>query len=217
MDNDLIVSGWEGYKDDAIRLRNQYNGHIQKIFDQYGIRDETQLVSGHMIHIRNRLSDGEKEDFSFWNTEKIISKSANDQQMLKLWKKFRLSFFNEWGQALEDFRFDINDANLVLPLKAKASAWYIVAYDTAHGNNRFFLSFPWIVWDTLKSIKREKVFGSVNAFGDQSNILLDPITEHLYREIRGRTSPERNLYQRAYEGCAFYAGNIFVSELCCYV
>lgn len=64
LDSDLVYPGWEECKENAEKIRDEYAHHLQALMDQYGIQDEAQLVSGHMVSIRNRISDGEKEDFS---------------------------------------------------------------------------------------------------------------------------------------------------------
>lgn len=116
----------------------------------------------------------------------------------KIWDRTRKDFFREWGEDMDSFNFEEDDSNLIPPMMAKASAWYQVAYDSEHGNNRFLLSFPWVVWDILKYIKRQQTYGSVDIFGDQSTVALDPITEKLFVEIRDRTKLVQ--FKSAFEG-----------------
>jgi hypothetical protein len=35
--------------------------------------DEAALVSGHMVTIRQRITEMEKDDYSFYNTDKVVA------------------------------------------------------------------------------------------------------------------------------------------------
>lgn len=63
-DSDLIVDGWEKYRRPAEKLHERYCHFIQYMLDQYGIQNEAQLISGHMVSVRNRITQKEKDDFS---------------------------------------------------------------------------------------------------------------------------------------------------------
>jgi len=63
-DADLEVPGWQEYQEVAIVARNKVTHFLQALLDQYGVQDESQLVSGRMVTVRNRISDTEREDFS---------------------------------------------------------------------------------------------------------------------------------------------------------
>lgn len=77
VDPHMKYEGWEDYITSAIQARNIYNSHIQRLLDQYGVQSEAELISGHMVTVKNRLSDGEKEDFSFYNTEVRVFSSIH--------------------------------------------------------------------------------------------------------------------------------------------
>lgn len=45
--------------------------------ENYGIEDEGQLFSGFISVIRNRISDRDTDDMSFYNTNHIIEKKVS--------------------------------------------------------------------------------------------------------------------------------------------
>ncbi len=73
VDADLELSGWQQFRAEAEKTRDRYFSQLQTLLDTYGIEDEASLVSGHILIIRNRICDHEKEDFSFFNTDKVVA------------------------------------------------------------------------------------------------------------------------------------------------
>ncbi|VDK34072.1 unnamed protein product [Anisakis simplex] len=76
LDPMLIFPGWEGYTTIAQLQLDSYNAHIRALLDNYGIQDEGQLISGCISVIRNRISDRDVDDMSFYNTNHVIEKKV---------------------------------------------------------------------------------------------------------------------------------------------
>ncbi|CAK5059197.1 unnamed protein product [Meloidogyne enterolobii] len=65
-----------------------YSANIQNVLDCYGIKAEGELFSGHFASLRNRLSDKDSDDMSFYNTTNAI-----EQQLFSIFSRFRRQFF----------------------------------------------------------------------------------------------------------------------------
>jgi hypothetical protein len=125
-----------------------------------------------MVSIKNRISEQEKEDFSFYNTDKIV-----ELRYGHIFDSFRQEFFkvgdtidelDEFVARLKEFggeaEFKHTDASgrqsvrVNEALLNKAQAWYMVVYGP-HSNSNVtrFRSFPWIVSDILIHLKRRNV------------------------------------------------------------
>lgn len=56
--------------------------------ENYGIRSEGEIMSGCIVEMRNRISDKDQDDMSFYNTNQMI-----ETKMTSLVCKFRETFF----------------------------------------------------------------------------------------------------------------------------
>lgn len=56
--------------------------------EKYGIQTEGELFSGHYLSLRNRISDKDNDDMSFYNTSNLI-----EQNLFEIFAKFRKQFF----------------------------------------------------------------------------------------------------------------------------
>lgn len=56
--------------------------------DSYGIKTEGELFSGHYTSLRNRISDKDNDDMSFYNTSNAI-----ETRLFGVFGKFRKQFF----------------------------------------------------------------------------------------------------------------------------
>lgn len=72
LDVQLETDGWRFFEEEAKRTRDRYVSHLQSLLDTYGVENEAALVSGHMTSIKNRVSERDKDDFSYYNTDKLI-------------------------------------------------------------------------------------------------------------------------------------------------
>ena len=47
-DEELLFDGFEQYVEDALYLRDEYNGELLRLMNRYGVYCEGQLISGHI-------------------------------------------------------------------------------------------------------------------------------------------------------------------------
>ncbi|CAJ0585767.1 unnamed protein product, partial [Mesorhabditis spiculigera] len=143
----LFPEGWNPFEArpekqaEIVRLFKEYSLRMQSLLDEYTITDEAQVVSGHIVSLK-RLTSMEKDDYSFFHTDKIV-----EVRYAAIFTHFRKQFFNEFGdeeRLIED--------GFTEEMELRARQWYAVAYDKH--SSRTFLSFPWVVWDVLASAKR---------------------------------------------------------------
>ncbi|KAL3986069.1 RNA dependent RNA polymerase family protein [Acanthocheilonema viteae] len=181
LDPDLEYPGWERYKNIAQTELDSYHAYIRSIMENYGIEDEGQLFSGFISVIRNRISDRDTDDMSFYNTNHIIEKKIS-----AVFRAYRHRFFDEFGGFLENTLSDHEDnqnGNMrerricicpSLDMKRKASAYYILCYRSASMDTSYrILSFGWLAWDVLCQAKQEVRL----ALGNSVVQSLDPLSE----------------------------------------
>ncbi|CAG9539819.1 unnamed protein product [Cercopithifilaria johnstoni] len=181
LDRDLEYPDWEQYEDVAQKELDFYHSHIRSIMENYGIEDEGQLFSGFISVIRNRISNRDTDDMSFYNTNHIIEKKVS-----AVFRAFRHRFFDEFGGFLENTFSDHEDNQngnaqerriCIYPtssMKQKASAYYILCYRSASMDTSYrILSFSWLVWDILCQVKQEVRLARGNLIVQS----LDPLSE----------------------------------------
>ncbi|EJD73758.1 RNA dependent RNA polymerase [Loa loa] len=181
LDPDLEYPGWEQYQNVAKIQLDSYHSHIRSIMENYGIEDEGQLFSGFISVIRNRISDRDTDDMSFYNTNHIIEKKVS-----AVFRAYRHRFFDEFGGFLESTLPDYDDnqsgnaqerricIHPSLDMKRKASAYYILCYRNASMDTSYrILSFGWLVWDILCHVKQEVRLGRAKPIMQS----LDPLGE----------------------------------------
>ncbi|VDK18533.1 unnamed protein product [Anisakis simplex] len=150
LDPMLIFPGWEGYTTIAQLQLDSYNAHIRALLDNYGIQDEGQLISGCISVIRNRISDRDVDDMSFYNTNHVIEK-----KVASVFRMFRNVFFEEFGGYERCTRVDKersmggnNDEdrriclNPTEGMKQKASAYYITCYSKLQATTKYHFYCP---------------------------------------------------------------------------
>ncbi|KAL3106738.1 hypothetical protein niasHT_012003 [Heterodera trifolii] len=202
---------WPGCEDKeilevAVQQYEAYSANIQNILDCYGIKTEGELFSGHFTALRNRISEKDSDDMSFYNTTNAI-----EQQLFSVFGKFRRQFFelllegqqNRYEEvtvpvyryvrtngAKEVFRRICHDPSDAY--KKLACAYYKISYDSTV---RRLLSFPWLAWDVLNVVRRtNSVRSNLNA--DQRfsfDPLCDRINVHVEEYIHHRKKQFRIL------------------------
>lgn len=109
--------------------------------DNYGIECEGELFSGSFSALRNRLSDRENDDMSYYTTTKVI-----EQRLIGIFGAARKAFFGDLflscteKKKKDKCRIQIENRNLKqyydrvclndapMELKKLASAYYIIGY-----------------------------------------------------------------------------------------
>lgn len=61
---------------------------FQSMMENYGIKTEGEVFSGCIVDMRNRISDKDQDDMSFFNTNQMI-----ETKLTNLFKKYREIFF----------------------------------------------------------------------------------------------------------------------------
>ncbi|XP_023229609.1 probable RNA-dependent RNA polymerase 1 [Centruroides sculpturatus] len=147
IDPDLIYPGWEKYKNSALISRRNYNNFLQILMQRYGIQTEIETISGAFRTLHQRYSY--RNDAS--DAEKLVL-----QYIQTLHKRFKKEFYQEFGISDDTENIDPNIHEEILK---KASAWYVITYNS---NSTQYLSFPWIVSKYLIDLKakqdKEKTF-----------------------------------------------------------
>ncbi|EPB76628.1 hypothetical protein ANCCEY_04258 [Ancylostoma ceylanicum] len=69
-----------------------YGLKSEGIMENYGIKSEAEVFSGCIAEMRNRISDRDQDDMSFFTTNELI-----EQKMTILFREFREGFFEEFG------------------------------------------------------------------------------------------------------------------------
>lgn len=149
----------------AIKLYYRYAAAITSLQDTYGIDSEAELFSGFRINIRNKITDSDDDDMSYYNTDLVIRK-----KLKLLLYNFKIEILNHFG-GIDNFFKDLPQeesneriqAVLETPLavypdslKKFAVASYHISYDLVKRGVFNIYSFPWIFWDVLKKV------GSIN-------------------------------------------------------
>ncbi|XVF85596.1 hypothetical protein PTKIN_Ptkin17bG0129700 [Pterospermum kingtungense] len=141
-DTDLEVDGYLDYVDDALHYKSEYDSKLANLMRYYEVKTEAEMISG-CITKMSKSFDRRRDLETVVLAVKSLRKEAN-------------GWFNE--KPKDDSKSNVQD------LLAKASAWYHVTYhpnlwgiyndatDKVH-----FISFPWIVYDKLIQIKKEKM------------------------------------------------------------
>lgn len=73
---------------DSLACESNNDYILQHLIDEYGISDEASLVSNHMVSIKSRITEQEKDDFSFYNTDKVV-----ELRYRRIFDSFREQFF----------------------------------------------------------------------------------------------------------------------------
>uniref|UniRef100_A0A1I7U5Y1 RNA-directed RNA polymerase n=1 Tax=Caenorhabditis tropicalis TaxID=1561998 RepID=A0A1I7U5Y1_9PELO len=160
IDQDIRIAGSERYKISAEADLANYNGQLRSIMETYGIATEGEIMSGCIVEMRNRISDKDQDDMSFFNTNQMI-----ETRVTTLVCKFREKFFEEFGGfqfvcVLRDHADgDSNCLNWICtePTNAmlqKGAAWYNACYEFAQTSRETRkLSFAWLIFDIIAKIK----------------------------------------------------------------
>ncbi|CAB3404413.1 unnamed protein product [Caenorhabditis bovis] len=155
-DNIDVFFGNEAALRSAIAVRDEYARRIQQLLDEYGIENEASIVSGHAAIIK-RLAGMEKDDYSFYHTDKIV-----ELRYEKLFHSFRQKFFEEFGGE-KAHTVQENRKTYVKCTPAmceKVRQWYYVSYVMPKRNSsgsKIGQSLPWVVWEVLCNLRRNLV------------------------------------------------------------
>ncbi|CAD6191768.1 unnamed protein product [Caenorhabditis auriculariae] len=149
-----VFQGNAHAKVSATRVFEEYARRVQQLLDEYGIEDEASIVSGHAAVIK-RLAGMEKDDYSFYHTDKIV-----ELRYSKIYESFRKKFFEEFGGEEENTVTEYGKSVIrcTPEMHEKVRQWYYVAYVAPRKGDSDVLpgrSLPWIVWEVLGELRRK--------------------------------------------------------------
>ncbi|KAK5967222.1 RNA-dependent RNA polymerase [Trichostrongylus colubriformis] len=166
------------------RIRDEYAAKIQQLLDEYGVCDEASIVSGHIVSLK-RLATMERDDYSFYHTDKIV-----ELRYTRIYHQYRTYFFEEFGGETVVYQRDPSgrcSLRCDSAMEMKALQWYAVCYaeDPRYRPSSPCMSFPWVVWDVLCSFKRNKML-SQNALTSSAHPLADRFSAEIERHVAKR-------------------------------
>ncbi|CAB3407578.1 unnamed protein product [Caenorhabditis bovis] len=185
IDETIYIDGFEKYMMNAKENLARYNAQLRSIMENYGIRTEGEIFSGCIVDMRNRISDKDQDDMSFYNTNQMI-----ETKITNLFKRFRESFFEEFGGYMSHTEATprANDESNILQrqcksptadMMKKAVAWYKACYEEAkktRENKK--LSFAWTVYDVIGMVKQQVTLDSESSIMTSSNPLFAMLDSH---------------------------------------
>ncbi|CAI5441415.1 unnamed protein product [Caenorhabditis angaria] len=175
----------------AVSIRDDYSRRIQQLLDEYGIEDEASIVSGHAAIIK-RLAGMEKDDYSFYHTDKVV-----ELRYEKLFATFRYKFFEEFGGE-DEHTVTENRKRYVrctTAMHEKIRQWYYVSYVMPRKNksgSKVGQSLPWVVWEVLCDLRRKLILDK-----DQPIISIKyPIANRFVEEIQNSIVQKPNEFEK---------------------
>lgn len=154
LDTRLQVVGYEEYLDEAGSIMLFYYDDIWQLMQQYGIKQEAEILSGYLSP----------------NSKKIISREGSgydvQSHLNRTIREIKNSYLNEFWEGFEelgDFRFRTLEVTEVYPeeIYKKASAWYMSAYHhtvsvASSAASTTLSSFPLIVYKILSHLRMQQ-------------------------------------------------------------
>ncbi|KAF8787752.1 RNA-dependent RNA polymerase 1 like protein [Argiope bruennichi] len=143
VDETLVYSGWEHYKDSAEYHRREYTKRIKNILKKYGLQSESEVLTGYV---------GKMNDYTVNRYERDNALSIARTYIIDAIKRFRMEFYKAFD--IEFRTNNIKGSELQKIKYRRASAWYIVTYSDKESP---VLSFPWILHDLLCEIREKNL------------------------------------------------------------
>ncbi|XP_055940784.1 uncharacterized protein LOC129971224 [Argiope bruennichi] len=143
VDETLVYSGWEHYKDSAENHRIKYTNRIKNILKKYGLQNEAEVLTGYV---------GKMNEYSTNRYEADNTLSIARTYIIDAIKRFRVEFYKAFNAEIQTD--NIRESELKEVKYRRASAWYIVTYSNKDSS---VLSFPWILHDLLCEIREKNL------------------------------------------------------------
>ncbi|KAG6545755.1 hypothetical protein Mapa_012716 [Marchantia paleacea] len=142
-DPDLVIRGHGHFLEQALSLKCRYDAKLMKLMNQYGIKDEVEILGGHIVSLSTLYKRRQME---------VVPKILLAFERLRKEARFWFHQFKEWK-------------NLGLDKYVWVSAWYVATYHSEYyGRHKlqysevtnlkvYLISFPWTLSDMLCRIK----------------------------------------------------------------
>ncbi|XP_021339742.1 uncharacterized protein LOC110440958 [Mizuhopecten yessoensis] len=156
----MMYPGYKKYLDSAHMSYDLYNEKVLQLMSLYGIETEAEVVTGAIQKLKKTRGYLQNEKYEI---EKIIQ-----GKMSIIRQKVRADFFEEFSEEGENNSVSADDTKKFL---AKASAWYVVAYDVKSqlvNTGKRLVSFPWIMSEFLSQIKANACLATSEETADKS-------------------------------------------------
>lgn len=149
-DRDLEVDGFEMYVPEAWQLKRVYDVRLAALMDQFDVRVEGEVVTGHFTTVLSKHNSRRRGDL----TDRLRN------QYTSLRNEFRQIFKGEVEEEMSETEQELWEQQQ----ECKASAWYYVTYHPESvkkikeidSGKVLLLSFPWIAVEDLARIKSRK-------------------------------------------------------------
>ncbi|XP_033101390.1 probable RNA-dependent RNA polymerase 1 isoform X2 [Anneissia japonica] len=166
-DPHLLYPGHEEYIEEAERIRNEYSHDLTTIMTQYGIENESEIMSGCLNTLSRRITERNER----FDTERLVAEKVRN-----LRKKYRKKFESDLQKEGIFSKEEIERKRY-----AKASAWYIATYR----RDPELLSFPWVMSDVLAQLKNYRVtFFTVRPL--DKNPVFSSLSNEIYTYSKGQ-------------------------------
>ncbi|CEF65587.1 RNA-dependent RNA polymerase, eukaryotic-type family-containing protein [Strongyloides ratti] len=155
------ITNWNEQYTLATKFYYRYAAAITSLQDTYGIDNEAELFSGFRLNVRNKITDNDDDDMSYFNTDLVIRRKLKlilYNFKIEILKNFGDidKFFNDLPKEESNERIEIvlEQPLAIYPetLKKFVIAAYHVSYDMVKCGAFNIYSFPWIFWDVLKKV-----------------------------------------------------------------
>lgn len=156
---EFLFEGYEDYLQEAVICRDSFNSEIRSLMKKFSVKSEPEVITANLLSYRRM--DGRKSR----DIREAISGSISSiiHHFRKHFKSELRNTEVEHERALE-IEGETFSYHVPIPItdeaKAKASAWYVVAYDEEEYpdavDDTRLLGFPWVVADILLVIRKEK-------------------------------------------------------------
>ncbi|KAF1768210.1 hypothetical protein GCK72_000022 [Caenorhabditis remanei] len=186
IDETMMIDGYKEYMHSAREDLSRYNAQLRSMMENYGIKTEGEVFSGCIVDMRNRISDKDQDDMSFYNTNQMI-----ETKVTNLFKKYREHFFEEfeggWQANTEVTSRHGSETNILQRqcrapsnrMMRKAVAWYRACYEEARvTRENKKLSFAWLMFDVLGMVKQIRSLTSETIMLGSSNPLYTMMDSH---------------------------------------
>ncbi|CAJ0963685.1 unnamed protein product, partial [Mesorhabditis belari] len=183
LDPTFEYPGWETMIKEAQEHFEEWVHSVKRILERYGVATAAELLTGCILEMRNKAMEKEGDQVTYFTTGQTI-----ETTMTNLWITFRKNFFesskeghcyiDDYNSVTEAYqevwvnehyplnRYVVSNSSTdpkVKKMKQKAVAYYRIAYERAskeRGDRSIFTAFPWLVWDVLNLLKKDRVHDS---------------------------------------------------------
>ncbi|CAJ0576210.1 unnamed protein product, partial [Mesorhabditis spiculigera] len=146
--------GWENMKEEAEAGLIEWSQAIKRVLDHYGVASAAEIITGCVMAMRNKAAESDGDQVTYFTTSQTIESTGHhigDYEMLTE------PYEEHWANEAHPLHRQVKQPTVAM--LQKATAYYKVAYEYARqqrGDRTLYLSFPWLVWDLLVALKKDR-------------------------------------------------------------